>query len=1151
LFRSKSAIKRSRRPAVGIDSLEPRRLFAVGALDTTFNGTGKRAVDFGGVGLDELYDVAVQGDGKIVAVGSKGSTNTYSNGGDFAVVRLLDNGTPDPAFGTNGVRTFDFGGEVERANAVAIQPDGKIVIGGSTHAPGAFWGDWVVLRLNATDGSLDSTFGGGTGRVVTSLGSQDQLYDLAIQQDGKVVAAGQATVTDTGLGIVRYNADGSLDTSFDGDGKLTMGASAGAPEANAVLVQPDGKIVITDPASSGGVSALGIRRFNANGSPDTSFGGGTGFIADNIGGGTTTFPSAIALAPDGGYFVTAAVGSSSRTQQLRKYTSTGARATFGTSGGVTLGTGGLYGVNVGLLVQANGYVVVAATTSSATSSFYGTTTIARVTPAGAFDTSFNGTGKLVLSEGGNAANAAFDNQGRVVVVAAGGVSINYDGEVVRVSTEGVSAVTGRLMTDADGDGVVEAGDTPIAGFTIYIDLDNDGVLDTGERRAVSDASGVYRFDGLHVTNPPGGYPFKLALPAGYGSRLAGAQLVLGAPGGTFNASDWPIFAGQSVSGKVFNDANANGVFDAGETGLSAFDVYLDANANGRFDAGEKTVTTDGQGAYSLVIGATSTLRLKWPINYRQTYPATDGGQTIGYSAGTSFVGVNFGAIASAFTATATYDANGRQTIFQWDRRVALNSVQFTLTNLGTGQVYTAYNTLGFIGDQTRFAFQTVGAGDSTTPALPDGNYRAKLTAGSVKDYAGNLQPADLTLDFSFLRGDFNGDKTVNDTDYATLAGNFGLASGAKYAQGDYNYSGAIDATDRTAFFAQFGKTQVASPGTINGSVFNDADADGVNDAGESGISSRTVYLDVNGNGALDTNEPTRTTTGLGGGYSFLSVGPGNYAVRTVVPSGSRQTLPASNAARTIALAVGQVSNANDFGVTTLPAWVGPGSVATWNATSKTLTVTGAVSIVADPGADNPVITANGIAAAVTINPASGGVVRLAQLSLFNGATATMTAGGGERTLVVGTISISGASKLNLTDHALVVRNGGEAAVQPLLASAYGTGGWDGANGITSSTAAADPSGITGLGYVTNAGLNKTSFGGVTGLTPSDVLVKYTYYGDCDLSGSVNLDDFTLFLGGYQGSANTWFKGNFNYNGLATLDDFGLFLAGYQRQGGAL
>src|SRR3954452_3508457 len=100
VYRRRRLTNPLRQPAmIGLDRLEPRRLFAVGALDTTFNGTGKRAVDFGGE-LDELYDVAVQTDGKIVAVGSKTASNTYGNGGDFAVARLLDNGTPDTTFGT-------------------------------------------------------------------------------------------------------------------------------------------------------------------------------------------------------------------------------------------------------------------------------------------------------------------------------------------------------------------------------------------------------------------------------------------------------------------------------------------------------------------------------------------------------------------------------------------------------------------------------------------------------------------------------------------------------------------------------------------------------------------------------------------------------------------------------------------------------------------------------------------------------------------------------------------------------------------------------------------------------------------------------------------------------------------------------------------
>src|SRR4029079_80368 len=89
---------------------------------------------------------------------------------------------------------------------------------------------------------------------------------------------------------------------------------------------------------------------------------------------------------------------------------------------------------------------------------------------------------------------------------------------------------------------------------------------------------------------------------------------------------------------------------------------------------------------------------------------------------------------------------------------------------------------------------------------------------------------------------------------------------------------------------------------------------------------------------------------------------------------------------------------------------------------------------------------------------------------------------------------------------------------------------------------------TGLGVGANSLLSKTSFAGVTNLSATDVLVRYTYTGDADLSGGVTLDDFTLFLDGYQNRKSTWSAGNFDYGGLVTLDDFTLFLSGYQRQG---
>jgi hypothetical protein len=148
------------------------------------------------------------------------------------------------------------------------------------------------------------------------------------------------------------------------------------------------------------------------------------------------------------------------------------------------------------------------------------------------------------------------------------------------------------------------------------------------------------------------------------------------------------------------------------------------------------------------------------------------------------------------------------------------------------------------------------------------------------------------------------------------------------------------------------------------------------------------------------------------------------------------------------------------------------------------------------------------------------------------------------------VTTAGTGKLDLTNNSLVVRNSNLAAVQNLIKQAFNNGSWSGP-GITSSTAAANAIHLTALGVASNADLNLTSFKGVTGLTTGDVFVKYTYYGDADLNGVTTLDDFTLFLRGYQNAGTTWFKGDFDYSGTVTLDDFTLFLLGYQQQGAAL
>jgi hypothetical protein len=237
-----------------------------------------------------------------------------------------------------------------------------------------------------------------------------------------------------------------------------------------------------------------------------------------------------------------------------------------------------------------------------------------------------------------------------------------------------------------------------------------------------------------------------------------------------------------------------------------------------------------------------------------------------------------------------------------------------------------------------------------------------------------------------------------------------------------------------------------------------------------------------------------------------------------------------------------------------PAWLVAGSVATWNASTHALHVTGAASITADPGTDAPAVTVDGSSAVLTINTTSGTVVALASLTLTNGGRAAMSAHGAGtiRALVVNsTPTIGPSSSLDLADNAMVVKDGSLAAIASAVATGFHGGDWQGVGGITSSAAASNAAGVTALGYGSNATLGKTAFAGVTGLAASDVLINYTYCGDADLSGAVTLDDFTLFLNGYQNASNTWLSGDFDYSGAVSLDDFTQFLAGYQKQGPTL
>ncbi len=255
------------------------RYNANGSLDTTF-GPRRTGIVTTPIGRgDDIANALVrQPDGKLVAAGV--TTSPADGTTRVALVRYNRNGSRDRSFGTarTGIVTTSIGPHgLDIANALVLQPDGKLV------AAGGSGGRFVLVRYNR-DGSLDTTFGPRqTGKVTTKIGSEyNQVFALVRQPDGKLVAAGSGMNSPGHFTIVRYNADGSVDTTFGNQGRVLTPVgpidSSGA-EARSLALQPDGKLVVAgsvyaQPSDVGGAMDIALVRYNADGSLDTSFGTG-------------------------------------------------------------------------------------------------------------------------------------------------------------------------------------------------------------------------------------------------------------------------------------------------------------------------------------------------------------------------------------------------------------------------------------------------------------------------------------------------------------------------------------------------------------------------------------------------------------------------------------------------------------------------------------------------------------------------------------------------------------------------------------------------------------------------------------------------------------------------------------------------------------
>ena len=289
-----------------------------GSLDTSFGTGGKVATALGAnqVGAE---DMTLQADGKILVAGS----TITPTGADFALARFNPDGTLDISFGTGGAVSTDLFGGDDSAEAVALQADGKIVLAGFTHVPGAT-NQFGLVRYNP-DGSLDSAFGTG-GHATTDVGFG--ALDVAIQPSGKIVAAGQST-SDT-YALARFTVDGSLDPSFGTGG--TLQTNLGFATTYAVVSQPDGKILAGGSSAIGSPTGAAVVRYLTDGTLDSSFGVGGVAVAD-FGGGSGVFRD-ISLLGDGK--IVAAGGASGGVFAVARFNPDGTLdASFGVGGKVT------------------------------------------------------------------------------------------------------------------------------------------------------------------------------------------------------------------------------------------------------------------------------------------------------------------------------------------------------------------------------------------------------------------------------------------------------------------------------------------------------------------------------------------------------------------------------------------------------------------------------------------------------------------------------------------------------------------------------------------------------------------------------------------------------------------------------------------------
>lgn len=530
-----------------------------------------------------------------------------------------------------------------------------------------------------------------------------------------------------------------------------------------------------------------------------------------------------------------------------------------------------------------------------------------------------------------------------------------------------ASVSGNVYNDMSGDAVKDPADGAIASRQVFIDADNDGVLDTGEVVALTNIAGAWTITNLG----PGSRAFRLVMPAGVVRTTTLPPAVPMTSGAAIVNVDFGLFTLGSIGGTVYNDLNGNGAKNPGEIGIVGRTLWIDADENGAFDAGELTATTATSGAYAFTGLGPGAYRVRVvPLSNTTLMSVLPADVTV--ASGTLATARDFGYFTMAvisgtvFTdanssATRTAGENGRPSVSVYldtDGDSTLDAGETVVTTDETGVFTFSGLTVGSYRVRAVLPPYVL----QTTPAVPLVNTTSGGTA------SGSL--IGLFAQGSIVGTVYSDDdgSQLHDGTEAVLAGrivfldtnsngqiNTGELTATTDADGAYEFRGLPIGSHRprvvlaagialshalplpitvvsgtAATDIDFG---VFTSGIISGTVFVDSDGNGVRDGGEAASVGRTVFLDQDDDGVKDTTEPS-SISNSSGAYSFGGLAAGSHRVRIVVPAGLTRTsvLPAP-----ITVVSATVASA-DFGLrTTVVTTTTPPTTTTAPATTTTTT----------------------------------------------------------------------------------------------------------------------------------------------------------------------------------------------------------------------